>query len=81
MTIYGHFKTKPVRLSFSPTTAKRILERLGIQTSSSFVKICIPNFKADFLYITMIGNGKFEPFTVWNDIELRYRITASQWAF
>ena len=29
--------------------------------------------------ITMIGNGKFEPFTVWNDIELRYRITASQW--
>ena len=27
---------------------------------------------------TMIGNGKFEPFTVWNDIELRYRITASQ---
>ena len=27
----------------------------------------------------MIGNGKFEPFTVWNDIELRYRITASQW--
>ena len=28
---------------------------------------------------TMIGNGKFELFTVWNDIELRYRITASQW--
>ena len=28
---------------------------------------------------TMIGNGKFEPLTVWNDIELRYRITASQW--
>ena len=27
---------------------------------------------------TMIGNGKLEPFTVWNDIELRYRITASQ---
>ena len=27
----------------------------------------------------MIGNGKFEPLTVWNDIELRYRITASQW--
>ena len=27
----------------------------------------------------MIGNGKFEPFTVWNDIELRFRITASQW--
>ena len=27
----------------------------------------------------MIGNGKFEPFTIWNDIELRYRITASQW--
>ena len=23
----------------------------------------------------MIGNGKFEPFTDWNDIELRYRIT------
>ena len=28
---------------------------------------------------TMIGNGKFEPFTVWNDTELKYRITASQW--
>ena len=27
---------------------------------------------------TMIGNRKFEPFTVWNDIELKYRITASQ---
>ena len=32
-------------------------------------------------FCTMIGNGKFEPFTVLNDIELRYRITASQWAF
>ena len=30
------------------------------------------------VYLTMIGNGKFEPL-VWNDIELRYRITASQW--
>ena len=29
--------------------------------------------------VTMIGNGKFEPFTVWNDIELKYRITVSQW--
>ena len=28
----------------------------------------------------MIGNGKFEPLTVWNDIELRYRITASQFS-
>ena len=28
--------------------------------------------------VTMIGNGKFEPLTLWNDIELRYRITASQ---
>ena len=27
---------------------------------------------------TMIGNKKFEPFTLWNDIELRNRITASQ---
>ena len=25
----------------------------------------------------MIGNGKFEPLTVWNENELRYRITAS----
>ena len=24
--------------------------------------------------ITMIGNGKFEPFTVWNDIDLRFQI-------
>ena len=33
-------------------TAKRILEKLGIQTSSSFVKlsqVCIPEFKAIFL--------------------------------
>ena len=29
-------------------TAKRILERHGIQTSSSFV--CIPNFKANFFF-------------------------------
>jgi hypothetical protein len=28
---------------------------------------------------TMIGNGKFEPFTVWNDIKLRCRISASKW--
>ena len=26
----------------------------------------------------MIGNGKFEPLTLWNDIELKYRITASK---
>ena len=28
---------------------------------------------------TMIRNRKFEPLTVWNKIELRYRITASHW--
>ena len=36
----------------STFTAKRILERLGIQILSPFVKIwyvCIPNFKANFL--------------------------------
>ena len=41
-----------------------------------------PCSKGDFLTRrsrTMIGNGKFEPFTVWNDIELRYRVTTSQW--
>ena len=27
---------------------------------------------------TMIGNEKFEPLTLWNDNELRYRIIASQ---
>ena len=27
--------------------------------------------------ITMIGNGKFEPFTVWIDNDFRYRIIAS----
>ena len=35
-------------------TAKRILERRGIQTSSTFVKIwlvCIPEFKANFLFL------------------------------
>ena len=35
------------------SAAKRKLERLGIQTSSSFVKIwkvCIPEFKANFLF-------------------------------
>ena len=35
-------------LEYIHSTAKRILERLGIQTSSSFVKI--PNFKANFLF-------------------------------
>ena len=35
--------------------------------------------KGLLLVITMIGNGKSEPFTLWNDIELIYRITASQW--
>ena len=28
---------------------------------------------------TMIGSGKFEPFSVWNDVKLRYRIIATQW--
>ena len=31
------------------------------------------------LFLIVIGNGKFGPLTLWNDIELRYRITASQW--
>ena len=39
--------------------------------------------KAPYIQIqrhsTMIGNGKSEPFTLWNDIGLIYRITASQW--
>ena len=38
-----------------------------------------PLLNKSFTPATMIGNGKFEPFTVWNDIELKYRITASQW--
>ena len=37
------------------------------------------NLSNVLMLYTMIGNGKFEPLTVWNDIELRYRITASQW--
>ena len=40
-----------IKLKIS-STAKRILERLGIQTSSSFV--CIPEFKANFLIFSFI---------------------------
>ena len=45
----GEFKVCIGKLQRSHT-AMRILERLGIQTSSSFVKISvrIPNFKANF---------------------------------
>ena len=35
---------------FLESTAKRILERFGIQISSSFFKIFIPEFKASFLF-------------------------------
>ena len=41
-------------------TAKRILKRLGIKTSSLFVKIwwvCIPNSKADFLFFGVHMDG------------------------
>lgn len=31
-----------------------------------------------FTYYTMIGNGKFEPFTPWHNIKPRHRSTASQ---
>ena len=48
---------------FTCDTAKRILKRLGIQTSSSFVKIwwvCIPKFKANFLFFWhLYGLGFF----------------------
>ena len=37
---------------FATRTAKRIIERLGIQTSSSFVYI--PNIKANFLFVSGI---------------------------
>ena len=37
-------------------TAMRILERLGIQTSSTFVKgLSIPKFKADFFFGHLYG--------------------------
>ena len=36
------FEVSNINFSY---TVMRILERLGIQTSSSFVKICIPEFK------------------------------------
>ena len=41
-------KWKMLHTADSAGTAMRILERLGLQTSSSFVKICIPNFKTIF---------------------------------
>ena len=46
-------------------SCKAILDLLTNQDSQSG-----PN-------ITMIGNEKFEPLTLWNDNELRYRIIAS----
>ena len=76
MGILHHKKAKlPKHLQHSVHAAK---------TSSTFPShirmiqiwnlIAIPIVKHPF---TMIGNGKFEPFTIWNDVELRYWITAS----
>ena len=55
-TFTNHFSKPPIFHWIDKLfahTAKRILERRGIQTSSSFVKIwlvCIPEFKANFLF-------------------------------
>ena len=55
MILFSHLKPQYfVQLVYRttiPFTAKRILERLGIQTSSSFV--CIPEFKTNFLFICL----------------------------
>ena len=50
------------------------MQNHGVETK--FEKIVLPEIP---LNITMIGNEKFEPFTLWNDIELIHRINASQW--
>ena len=58
-TVVGTYNVNPEAWnnavdSCQDSTAKRILERRGIQTSSSFVKIwlvCIPEFKANFLFL------------------------------
>ena len=49
--------------------AKRLLERHGIQTSSSFVKIwmvCIPNFKANFLFFFGVYMAWFLSRNYWS---------------
>ena len=43
-----------------------LMQNHGVETK--FEKIVLPEIP---LNITMIGNEKFEPFTLWNDIELR----------
>ena len=45
---------------------------------SSSPKTTLENIHKDPSLFTMIGNEKFEPLTLWNDNELRYRIIASQ---
>ena len=60
MILFSHLKPQfYVQLVYRatiPFTAKRILERLGLVTSSLFVKIwmvCIPEFKANFLFVCL----------------------------
>ena len=62
------------------TTAKRILERRGIQTSSSFVKLwllCILEFKANFLLFWHLYGLFFLSRIYWRLLD--YDLLASIW--
>ena len=53
LSTHTQVNQSPIKKLFDFITAKIILERLGIQTSPSFVKIwsvCIPEFKAKLLF-------------------------------
>ena len=61
-------------------TAKRILERRGIQTTSSFVKIwlvCIPKFKANFLFYWHLYGLDFLSRIYWSLLD--HDLMASIW--
>ena len=62
-------------------TAKKTLERRGIQTSSSFDKIwlvCFPEFKANFLFFWhSYGLGFFLSRIYWSSLD--YDLMASIW--
>ena len=63
------------------SAAKRILERHGIQTSSSFVKIwlvCIPEFKTNLLFFChLYGLGFFLSKIYWGSLD--HDLMASIW--
>ena len=64
--------------SWNPTILVQGGLDINLWSHPSKYRHCCPSFRHNG-HPTMIGNGKSEPFTLWNDIELIYRITASQW--